>query len=53
MNPVARRDAEEDARGPRALDLFQGFQEGEEIAHLVRIEAELRHGRMSGNDAFR
>jgi hypothetical protein len=32
---------------------FQAFQKGDEVADLVGIEAELRHGRMAGDDAFR
>jgi hypothetical protein len=32
---------------------FQGLQEGDEVADLVGIKAELRHGRVPGDDAFR
>jgi hypothetical protein len=32
---------------------LQGFQEGDEVADLVCIKAELRHGRVPGDDAFR
>src|SRR5262249_49389849 len=36
---------------PRRCSL-EGFQEGDEVADLVCVEAELRHGRMSGDDTF-
>lgn len=46
---------------PRHLDqpqlprrfLLQGFKEGDEVADLVGIEVELRHGRVSSDDTFR
>src|SRR5579863_7745101 len=32
---------------------LQSLQEGDEVTDLVAIEAELRHGRMPSDDAFR
>ena len=32
---------------------LQGFKEGDEVADLVGIKAELRHGRVPGDDPFR
>ena len=34
------------------VKLFEGLQIGQQIVDLVRIELELRHGRMAGHDAF-
>src|SRR5581483_5666852 len=31
---------------------FEGFQKGDEITNLVRLEAKLRHVRMTGDDAL-
>ena len=37
---------------PRTAALFQGLQIRQQVMDLVGIELELRHGRMTGGDAF-
>ena len=41
------------ARGDGQLSsVFEGLQVGDHVAHLPRIEPELRHGWMAGDNSF-